>query len=639
MKAKTPLHQRLGKAISWLGGKLSTIGTKTESAKGLGDLIAAQTEATKLDLWAEWLAVDVLGREGCGCPARKNKLNTLWPFSKPKLVIAIPEYNDRGGLWGMLHQLVAEITRYKLQDHVEIAIVTQTPTIKAPERRITNFGTPAEQEQVPVPTTVIAGPEPLKVLCKNFTARGVKVHYHEFTQVIGTSPAKRECIRVAASHKAEWVWICDSHLAFVPGSVHRFYKWVCKTKNRNSKHLYHCPLLYDGADGAFTGFETRKPNKLALVGGDNLWGQFRSETALFTEDAEPAEIQAHGGFWMATRVDVGLLTFGHPLFRGFGDPETVLHEQRRRAGHKVYCLPARIVSCWHRFLKVRHNDYHSPWTDALRNHLIGMLDLRVHLMKEAVAAGFEEPFEWMLSSWVESFPDRRQAIMETASRVQEEYAMWRAQTEHANAEAAKKRAEAQKASNATPASQQASETIDQRYDRLVKTPSDINEHLPKIKELASLCDHVVEFGTRGGASTTAIIAGKPKRVTTYDTNPACGCSELMKIASDVEVVFRHGPEFNTATMPVIDKCDMLLVDTLHTADHVSAELMRHSPSVKKFIVLHDTQAPWGQLDEGGGSGGGVTAGIARWTNSKQGAGWRLVYDAKNNHGLQVWGRE
>jgi hypothetical protein len=137
------------------------------------------------------------------------------------------------------------------------------------------------------------------------------------------------------------------------------------------------------------------------------------------------EIQAQGGFWFATRTDV---PFGHPLFKGFGDPETIIHEQRRALGHKVFCLPARIVSCVHRFLRVRHNDYHSVMPEtAFRNHWIGVQSLRVHLMKEAVAAGFNEPTEWLIASWIDAMPQFKDRILQAAASAAEEYFTWEEQ--------------------------------------------------------------------------------------------------------------------------------------------------------------------------------------------------------------------
>jgi hypothetical protein len=51
---------------------------KTES-KGLGDTLAKLTKATGIDKVAKF----VMG-EDCGCDERKEKLNKLFPYAKPK---------------------------------------------------------------------------------------------------------------------------------------------------------------------------------------------------------------------------------------------------------------------------------------------------------------------------------------------------------------------------------------------------------------------------------------------------------------------------------------------------------------------------------------------------------------------------
>lgn len=618
--------QRLSKILNWVAGKLGKAASQCEqsgkslgSARGLGDVIATGTQATRIDKFAEWLATDVLGYEGCGCPARRNRINTLWPFNNPKLIIAIPEYNDRGGLWGMLQHLYWEIRQYGLQDHVEVMVVTQTPVIQAPERHIDKFGTPQQKELPPLPTKIIAGPEPLKVLCESMSKRGVKFHYREFTDVIGTGPAKSACIGFARQAGAEWVWVCDSHLHFSPGSIWRFYKWVCKTKNRNSKHLYHCPLIWDGFDGAFTHLETRKPNKLALIGGDNLWGQFRSEIKLLGEDSEAMPISAHGGFWFATRTDV---PFGHPLFKGFGDPETIIHEQRRALGHQVYSLPARIVSCVHRFLVVRHNDYHSLMPEtAVRNHWIGVQSLRVHLMKESVSAGFQEPTEWLLAAWIEAFPHLKDRILRAAADAATEYYQWEEEQRDARAKAQTRKA--------------SMDAVQAQYQKAASTASDINQHLPTLKRLAEGAQHVVEFGVRSGESTKAFLAAGVKRLSSYDITPG---SAAGVVSADGQAWDRHfGPEIGDSLKVDIDECDGIFIDTLHTADQVHAELSRHSQKVKSFIALHDTEAPFGSMCQTGENKGGVNAGINRFLADDP--YWHIAERFVNNHGMIILRRK
>ena len=42
---------------------------------------------------------------------------------------------------------------------------------------------------------------------------------------------------------------------------------------------------------------------------------------------------------------------------------------------------------------------------------------------------------------------------------------------------------------------------------------------------------------------------------------------------------------------------MLFIDTWHTYRHLSYELEKFSPKVRKYIAMHDTSEPWGSDDE------------------------------------------
>lgn len=624
------VFRAVSKALIWTGSKCQAIGADLENATGAGDIIATGTKATRIDIAAEWFATRVLGLEGCGCPARRNRLNTLYRFDLPKLVIAIPEYNDRAGLWAMVNELYDEIRCARLQDHVEILVVTQTPTIQAPERHILDFGTPQQREEAPIPTTVIAGADQLKGLCDSITARGVKCHYREFTSVIGTSPAKRACWHFAAQLGAEWAWVCDSHLHFAPGSVGRFFDWVSKTKNRNSKHLYHCPLLLDQGTSALTHFETRS-GKLALIGGDNLWGQFRTEIGLLRDDSEPMEIQAHGGFWMASRVDIAGATFGHDLFKGFSDPETIIHEQRRAAGFKVFCLPSRIVSCWHRFMKVRHNDYHSPWTHALRNHVIGVQSMRVHFMREAAAAGYDEPVAWIVESWIAAHPDRADQIRQTAMAAVDEFRQWKAEKVKA-AEDARQKQEAAKTQTAPAVAIENSDPVIAQYLMAVNTPSDINQHLKRMFELSEGVTSIAEFGVRSGESTRAFLAAKPKRLYSFDTSPNCAVG--VQAAPGTRWIKLFDPQRGDslkADLP--EDVDIVFIDTLHTRDQVYAELSRHGKQCKRYLIGHDYHGPFGTSCQAGENKGGVQAGVKAFLAEHP--EWKIKETYEHNNGLFV----
>ena len=106
--------------------------------------------------------------------------------------------------------------------------------------------------------------------------------------------------------------------------------------------------------------------------------------------------------------------------------------------------------------------------------------------------------------------------------------------------------------------------------------TDISEHLPTLRLLSSLCDHVVELGVRTGVSTAAIISsGTPS--THYDILPQ-------------PYQFPEKNKFIQAnTLEItIPETDMLFIDSEHSYPQLSQELKLHASRVRKYIAFHDT---------------------------------------------------
>lgn len=164
-----------------------------------------------------------------------------------------------------------------------------------------------------------------------------------------------------------------------------------------------------------------------------------------------------------------------------------------------------------------------------------------------------------------------------------------------------------------------SRAIEERYQELCRTPSDINLHLPTLREYADKCDHVTEFGVRGCVSLHAFLASKAKRVVAYDiANVAVpDCPKLTFICADVLKVD-------------IEPTDLLFIDTLHTFAQLHGELYWHADLVRKFIILHDTEI-FGRTGEDGGPG--LNAAIAEFLSENQ--AWSEIYRSKANNGLTI----
>lgn len=134
-----------------------------------------------------------------------------------------------------------------------------------------------------------------------------------------------------------------------------------------------------------------------------------------------------------------------------------------------------------------------------------------------------------------------------------------------------------------------------KFWRLCRIPSDINEHLPRLKGLAEgmNAQHVVELGARSGPSTVAWLLGLEQtggRLTSVDLDPA------PDIGEHDHWTFIQGDDTDPAVMAQVDECDILFIDTSHHYEHTLWELRNWSSLVRPggFIVLHDTelQRPW-----------------------------------------------
>lgn len=134
--------------------------------------------------------------------------------------------------------------------------------------------------------------------------------------------------------------------------------------------------------------------------------------------------------------------------------------------------------------------------------------------------------------------------------------------------------------------------ITTEFKRVCELPSDINEHLPVLRDLAKECKHVTEMGVRGIVSTWAFLEGLKgggTLVSIDNTLPAYygGDLELVeKLAKEENVNFTFILD-DTLTMN-IEETDILFIDTIHEYEQLVVELNRHSNKVRKYIVLHDT---------------------------------------------------
>ena len=169
--------------------------------------------------------------------------------------------------------------------------------------------------------------------------------------------------------------------------------------------------------------------------------------------------------------------------------------------------------------------------------------------------------------------------------------------------------------------------IEDAYKIRCEKTTDINEHLPVLRKLASQVDHVTEFGVREGNSTIAFAAANPSRLISYD---------IEQIPADLEAqIAAFLPRFSFSFIRAdvltveIEPTDLLFIDSFHTYAHLKKELELHANKVRKYIVFHDTES-FGMQGEDG-STPGLNAAINEFVLEE---GWTMNHYA-NNNGLTV----
>lgn len=184
--------------------------------------------------------------------------------------------------------------------------------------------------------------------------------------------------------------------------------------------------------------------------------------------------------------------------------------------------------------------------------------------------------------------------------------------------------------------------IEKRYMELVETPSDINEHLPILREYSKKCNHITEMGVRVPTSTWAFLSSLPNKMISYDIVNAPGIDDVKSIANEYHLDYRF--IIDDVLQIDIEQTDLLFIDTLHTYNQLNSELKLHSHKVNKYIVLHDT-VTYGFIDEQiydhasyhiksiDKSKSGLRYAISEFLN--QNPDWVIDREYLNNNGLTI----
>ena len=137
--------------------------------------------------------------------------------------------------------------------------------------------------------------------------------------------------------------------------------------------------------------------------------------------------------------------------------------------------------------------------------------------------------------------------------------------------------------------------LEQKYNLLCNTPSDINEHLPIIKKLGEECSSIFETGVRGVISSYALLYGLTNN---YNINKKillndlveCNISEFLEIAHPYDISINYIWKNNLEIeFDKDDTYDLTLIDTWHIYGQLKRELEKFSKITNKYIIMHDTE--------------------------------------------------
>lgn len=174
--------------------------------------------------------------------------------------------------------------------------------------------------------------------------------------------------------------------------------------------------------------------------------------------------------------------------------------------------------------------------------------------------------------------------------------------------------------------------LEMLYQAAKDTPSDIHQHMDRLRKLGEDCAFITEFGTRTGVSTLAWLSAKPNKLICYDIHRCADMDMLERVANEDGIIFSFRLEDVLAA--TIEATDLLFIDTLHVYDQLRMELARHSAQVRKYIVLHDTET-FGQAGELPGT-------LGLWPAVEEflvaHPEWEILERHSNNNGLTVLAR-
>ncbi|WP_397571672.1 glycosyltransferase [Schlesneria sp. T3-172] len=433
-----------------------------------------------------------------------------------------------------------------------------------------------------------------------------QVRYIPYREAGGTAAPRDHIFRIAA---ADAVLVLDSHVNLWPGAISHLLQWY--DDHPECQDLIQGPLVYDDLQFVSTHFDD--------IWRDGMWGTWGTDQRGIDPSGSAFEIPAQGLGLFSCRTEAWLGF--NPCFREFGGEEWYIHEKFRQHGRRCLCLPS--LRWIHRFeAPGGGRAYHFTLLGKVRNYILGLQELGLPLdrLRRHYVEGLNEDVNEPINADAHLTASDFDRLVELV-------------TSHPNVPLAELLASTTPiegfSARAESDGTAPQVTLEDLYRSAVETPSDINEHCDKLRQLAACCETVVEFGMRRGVSTVALLAGQPANFISVDLIADPIAELLAANAWRTRFEFRLGSSLSVT----IPECDLLFIDTQHTARQLRGELRRHESRVRHWIAFHDTEI-FGERGDDGGPGLLVALEEFLTEHSE----WQPLFHAQHNHGFTIIGR-
>lgn len=537
-----------------------------------------------------------------------------------RLTIGMATYDDYDGVYFTVQAI--KMYHREIFDRLEIIVVDNNPGTKISEM--------------------------IKNLIEGMT---INARYIPMAEPQGTTQGRN---RVFAEATGDAVMCIDSHVLLASSSIARLLSYY--EQHPNTPDLLSGPMMYDNLDQYVTHFDDSWRSEMWGIWG-RAWGCFHSNNAPFLfsvhqiDDKRAGFFTCQMGFKQTTACPICQKQFpiipysGHethlinagfvdmaqqdepfpipgmglglftclkskwlgfsPHFRGFGGEEMYIHEKYRKTG--ADCLSLPWLKWGHRFGRPNGLPYVAIATrwNKIRNYVIGCQELGIPLdgvYNHFVLGKKMNPLEWLeLIKDPIGQPNGPHNPISPPKNT----------PPIAN----------------LPQPRASIQTHAELMEWAKVEKRDLDQHLDKIAELASQCQHVTEV-THRRESTVALLAA-PK-VVSYN-------SEYDQLLPRLVETFPNVLELHLLRSIKIEPLhiadtDLLFLDTEGTYTRLLSDLNKYHHNVKRYIVIHDTDL-FGHRGEDGGKG--VMYALQQFLLANP--QWSIIYHTTNQYGLTVLG--